>query len=180
MTDDQLEATPLYRKALGCLWGGIIGDAMGTPTENLTYQEVEARFGWVSDFDSDGTDDTVMKNLCQITCNSRETVPLTLALFLLADGDVERCVTYGANLGRDADTIASMAGAVSGALRGAEGIREDWSEKVGRWSAVDQRELARRLVRAAMAKHETEGEARALFASIAPPSKVSPQADHRE
>jgi ADP-ribosylglycohydrolase len=54
MTDGDLEATPLYRKALGCLWGGIIGDAMGTPTENLTYQEVEARFGWVSDFDSDG------------------------------------------------------------------------------------------------------------------------------
>jgi ADP-ribosylglycohydrolase len=47
-------------------------------------------------------------------------VPLTLALFLLADGEVERCVTYGANLGRDADTIASMAGAMAGALRGAE------------------------------------------------------------
>ncbi len=314
MTDDQLEATPLYRKALGCLWGGIVGDAMGTPTENLTYQEVEARFGWVSDFDSDGTDDTVMKNLvaealvrtdgyaslddwaavwmenwqaifgaklpkffvsvihtanklkyhalprmaalgnmpssssamcispvgivnacnprqaaiqaynlaslihvhdvsfcqdgaaalaaataeafepdatvesvleastrylektsgremldrieaslalardtgdyrsfraavyaqperffCRITCDSRETVPLTLALFYLADGEVERCVTYGANFGRDADTIASMTGAVSGALRGAEGIREDWSEKIGRWSTADQR-----------------------------------------
>ena len=38
--------------------------------------------------------------------DSRETVPLTLALFRLADG---------ANLGRDADTIASMCGAIGGA-----------------------------------------------------------------
>jgi ADP-ribosylglycohydrolase len=106
---------------------------------------------------------------CRITCDSRETVPLTLALFYLADGDVERCVTYGANFGRDADTIASMAGATAGALRGADVIRPEWREKVARWSAVDQRELARKLVRAAIAKHEAEGKARALFASVARP-----------
>jgi ADP-ribosylglycohydrolase len=53
----------LYRKTLGCLLGGIIGDAIGTPTENLDYRDIERDFGWVADFDSDGTDDTVMKDL---------------------------------------------------------------------------------------------------------------------
>ena len=53
----------LYKKALGCLLGGLIGDAIGTPTEGMDYRQIEARFGWVNDFDCDGTDDTVMKVL---------------------------------------------------------------------------------------------------------------------
>ena len=54
----------------------------------------------------------------RIGCDSRETVPITLALFELAGGDVERCVTCGANFGLDADTIASMCGALAGAPAG--------------------------------------------------------------
>ena len=58
-----LKTTPLYDKTLGCLLGGLIGDAIGTPTEGKDYRQIQAQFGWVDDFDSDGTDDTVMKNL---------------------------------------------------------------------------------------------------------------------
>jgi ADP-ribosylglycohydrolase len=64
MTDDELEATALCNKALGCLWEHH-RRCHGPPTENLAYQDVEARFGWVSDFDSDSTDDTVIKNLAE-------------------------------------------------------------------------------------------------------------------
>lgn len=51
-----------------------------------------------------------------IACDSRETVPATLAICRLAGGDPWKAVTYGANFGRDADTIACMAGYVCGAL----------------------------------------------------------------
>ena len=293
----------LYTKTLGCLVGGLIGDAIGTPTENMAYGDIEAKFGWVDDFEADGTDDTVMKNIladalvqtggyatiddwghewveqydeifgdkvgkffqsvlhtaaklrrhavprmaalgnmpssssamcispvgvvnacnpraaamaaafapgatrdsvvdaavaaivplsgaqmrglvgdcmevarktgdfkafraavyarrdhfCQrITCDSRETIPLTVALFWLAEGDVERSVTYGANFGRDADTIASMAGAIAGALQGIDSIRSDWVDKALRVSARDQEELARALVSTALAKMARE------------------------
>ena len=289
----------LYKKTLGCLVGGLIGDAIGTPTENMAYGDIEAKFGWVDDFEADGTDDTVMKNIladalvqsggyatiddwghewveqydeifgdkvgkffqsvlhtaaklrrhavprmaalgnmpssssamcispvgvvnacnpraaafapgatrdsvvdaavaaivplsgaemrglvgdcmevarktrdfkafraavyarrdhfCQrITCDSRETIPLTVALFWLAEGDVERSVTYGANFGRDADTIASMAGAIAGALQGIESIRSDWVDKALRVSARDQEELACALVSTALAKMARE------------------------
>ena len=37
-------------RALGCLAGLAIGDAMGMPTEFLTPEEIELHFGWVSDF----------------------------------------------------------------------------------------------------------------------------------
>lgn len=48
---------------LACLVFGIIGDAMGTPTENLEPADIERRFGWVDTFEGDGTDDTIMRDL---------------------------------------------------------------------------------------------------------------------
>jgi ADP-ribosylglycohydrolase len=337
----QPQSTLLYDKALGCLLGGLIGDAIGTPTEGLDYGQIEARFGWVDDFDCDGTDDTVMKDLlaealvrtggyatlddwaqvwldnweaifghklgkffvsvihtaqklkrhavprmaalgnmpssssamcispvgianacnpaqaalqayslaglihvhdvgfcqdgaaamagavaeamhpeatveavlqaavdvilplsgqemrerieraldlaresgdyhafrhavyarqetffCRITCDSRETIPLTLALLLLGEGNVERCVTYAANLGRDADTIGTMCGAIAGALGGVGAIREDWVEKAKSLASTDQEALAQKLTRVAIDKYERETVARAAFARI--------------
>lgn len=53
----------LYEKVYGCLLGGLMGDAMGGPTEFLTYQEIEEKYGWVEDFEGSGTDDTVIKNI---------------------------------------------------------------------------------------------------------------------
>jgi ADP-ribosylglycohydrolase len=336
-----LAATTLYNKTLGCLLGALIGDAIGTPTEGLDYRQIEDRFGWVDDFDCDGTDDTVMKVLlaealiqsggyarlddwaqqwlddwdaifgdkrgkffisvlhtaqklrrhaiprmaalgnmpssssamcispvgivnachprqaalqayhlaalihvydvgfcqdgaaamaaavaegfkieasvesvlqaaedailpqsggemraridsalelarrtstyaafreavyadrdrffCRITCDSRETVPLTLAVLHLGGGDLENCVVYAANLGRDADTIATMVGAVAGALGGIQSIREDWVTKAHQVSAADQRELALRLASAAINKHRQEMQAHALLESL--------------
>lgn len=40
-----------------------VGDAMGTPTESLTPHEIDDRYGWVSDFDGDGTDDSLMATI---------------------------------------------------------------------------------------------------------------------
>jgi ADP-ribosylglycohydrolase len=105
--------------------------------------------------------------LCRITCDSRETIPLTLALFLLGEGDVERCVTYAANLGRDADTIASMCGAIAGALGGIEGIKQAWVDKALALALVDQSDLARGLAETALAKYRNEAQARARFERIA-------------
>ena len=53
----------LLDKAYGCLLGGLIGDAMGTPSEGLEPADIERRFGWIEDFEGDGTDDSIMKYL---------------------------------------------------------------------------------------------------------------------
>ena len=50
-------------RALACLVFGVIGDAMGTPTENLEPAEIEQRFGWVDSFEGDGTDDTILRDM---------------------------------------------------------------------------------------------------------------------
>lgn len=70
----------LYRKVLGCLYGGAIGDALGGPTEGKTPEAIRERYGEVLDFvepwdgpsgigkgDGRHTDDTHMvRVLCEI------------------------------------------------------------------------------------------------------------------
>jgi ADP-ribosylglycohydrolase len=331
----------LFKKAYGCLLGGIIGDAMGAPSEDMTYREVKKRFGWIGDFEGSGTDDSAIKlilceaiiksgghvtadewadaflankkkyynyfyipvrnmfhkiesklslpvyaglgnmhssssamsispmgiiNACNprraaletydlaglihggastfcrdgacviaaavaaamaanatvdsvveasrkylhkdssrelldridltldmaartgnyeafrkeyyrkclgdIVSDSRETVPCVLALFILAQGDPVTAIEYGANFGRDADTIATMAGALCGALKGVDALKPEWvakvesaygqnqqgsrDRKVLEAAAPDQAELAEKLIEVLLAKAEEE------------------------
>ena len=60
MTQD-LKSSLFFQKAIGSLIGGLIGDSIGAPTEGMTYSDIEERYGWITDFSGDGTDDTVMK-----------------------------------------------------------------------------------------------------------------------
>lgn len=78
-------------------------------------------------------------------CDSRETVPAALAIFALAEGNPEKGITYSANFGRDADTIATMVGALSGAFTGTKGLKPAWLEKI-KANAPAQAEVAASLV----------------------------------
>ncbi|WP_162795493.1 ADP-ribosylglycohydrolase family protein, partial [Nonomuraea lactucae] len=51
-----------------------------------------------------------------------EAVALALAAYLVGGGDVEASVTFAVSLGRDADTIGAVAGAVAGAGQGESGV----------------------------------------------------------
>ena len=78
--------------------------------------------------------------------DSRETIPVALALFYLAGGDPRQTIQFCANFGRDADTIASMAGAIAGALHGASAIPRGWIDKIEANSKRDHTELATLIV----------------------------------
>jgi ADP-ribosylglycohydrolase len=56
-----------------------------------------------------------------------ELLGFALAMFKIADGDVRQAAIGGTNIGRDSDTIAGRAAMLSGALRGAGGVPEDWT-----------------------------------------------------
>jgi ADP-ribosylglycohydrolase len=47
-----------------------------------------------------------------------ESVPAAVGIFIAAGGDPVEAIVGGANIGNDTDTIAAMAGAMAGALRG--------------------------------------------------------------
>ena len=336
-----IKSSVLYDKALGCLMMGLIGDAMGTPSEGKNYKYIEEEFGWIDDFSSDGTDDTVMKDLlaealirsdglagidewagvliekrqeifgekvgkffqsvlhtadklrrgfiprkvalgnmpssssamcispvgianacdpreaavqayalgalihvydagfcqdgaaamaatvaeafkpdatvdsivdaatkhlqpisgtemreriefclaiaekrgeykafrtamydvgdeffCRYGCDSRETIPLTVALFKLSEGDMEKGVQYSANFGHDADTIATMCGAIAGTLHGAKSIRQDWVDKVHEFAATNQEQMAQHLAETALKKVSIRESAQSILRGI--------------
>ena len=95
----------------------------------------------------------------EIGCDTRETVPAVLALCYLAGGDAQKAVIYGANFGRDTDTIATMAGAICGAFTGTSGFPPQWIQKAEAVSCRDQRELAEQLMKIAGQKAAAETEA---------------------
>ncbi|MBC7237880.1 MAG: ADP-ribosylglycohydrolase family protein [Chloroflexi bacterium] len=102
-----------------------------------------------------------------IACDSRETVPLALALLQLGDGDPARCIPYGVNLGRDADTIATMVGGIAGAYRGLGAIPDRWQRAFGAETLAEQRALAERLCATALAKVDEERAAGEALKQIA-------------
>ena len=55
-----------------------------------------------------------------------EAVALTFVALLAGGGDFRETVLNAVNLGRDADTIAAMAGGIAGAMSGIEAVPADW------------------------------------------------------
>ncbi|MEU4575054.1 ADP-ribosylglycohydrolase family protein [Nonomuraea sp. ATR24] len=69
--------------------------------------------------------------------HSIEELPLALAFLVIAKGDYRDTVLGGVNYGRDADSIASMGGAIAGALGGLAAVPAEWVEQVGTASRTD-------------------------------------------
>ncbi|WP_338031646.1 ADP-ribosylglycohydrolase family protein [Diaminobutyricibacter tongyongensis] len=60
-----------------------------------------------------------------------EAIALAFGVFAIAEGDYSEAVLGGVNIGRDADTIAAMAGAMAGALNGVDAIPSEWKDRLG-------------------------------------------------
>ena len=82
-----------------------------------------------------------------VLADSMETIPATLAILALAEGDPVRAITWSANFGRDADTIATMVGSIVGALHGASGLPSSWVAKVEANPDVTYRDDTQRLAK---------------------------------
>ena len=122
------------------------------------------------------------KCLGDIVSDSRETVPCVLALFKLANGNPVKAVEYGANFGRDADTIGTMLGALSGAFKGVDAFKPEWIAKievsygkkqkpskaylVEETAAPDQRKLAAQLIKVMQSKAKESKQALDDFSAL--------------
>lgn len=65
-----------------------------------------------------------------------EAVGLTFAAVLGGDGDFRTSVLNAVNLGRDADTIAAMAGGIAGAISGIEAVPQEWVPSISSLQGV--------------------------------------------
>ncbi|WP_231158098.1 ADP-ribosylglycohydrolase family protein [Streptomyces sp. CNZ748] len=76
-----------------------------------------------------------------------EELPVALGMVLVARGDVRNAVLGAVNYGRDCDSIATMAGAVTGAL--GSPVPEEWAKTVAEASRLDLWEPAATLTEVA-------------------------------
>ncbi len=82
-----------------------------------------------------------------------EATALAYGLFAAAKGEYVDAVLGGVNIGRDADTIAAMCGAMAGALHGAQAVPRQWRDLINiipgrcikQTAGTDLKELATRL-----------------------------------
>lgn len=58
-------------------------------------------------------------------------------MLIVADGSYEGSVLGAVNYGRDCDSIATMAGAIAGALSGASAVPAAWAKQVAEASRLD-------------------------------------------
>ncbi|MFB7258627.1 ADP-ribosylglycohydrolase family protein [Streptomyces nojiriensis] len=66
-----------------------------------------------------------------------EELPVALGMLLVADGRYETAVLGAVNYGRDCDSIATMAGAIAGALGGEAVVPAAWAKQVAEASRLD-------------------------------------------
>ncbi|WP_374773528.1 ADP-ribosylglycohydrolase family protein [Streptomyces sp. NBC_01310] len=74
-----------------------------------------------------------------------EELPIALGMLLIADGGYEGSVLGAVNYGRDCDSIATMAGAIAGALGGEAVVPAAWAKQVAEASRLDLHAPARSL-----------------------------------
>ncbi len=82
--------------------------------------------------------------------HSIEELPIALGLLVATGGDYAETVLGGVNYGRDSDSIASMGGALAGALGGMSVLRRDWVDQVSSASRIDVEEAGRTMAAVAV------------------------------
>ncbi|MDQ0796920.1 ADP-ribosylglycohydrolase family protein [Streptomyces sp. B1I3] len=81
--------------------------------------------------------------------HSVEELPIALGMLLVGGGDYRLSVLGSVNYGRDCDSIATMSGALAGALHGEQAIPEAWAKTVAEASRLDLHAPARTLTEVA-------------------------------
>ncbi len=137
VADVRTEALAMLHPTSGALMRDLIAEAVAEAEASSGYDEFRERF---------------VRFHRPIACDSRETVPAAFALTALAEGDVRRGVEFAANFGRDTDTIATMTGALCGAIGGHDAIPQTWLTALGPDALHDAEDLAARLAALARAK----------------------------
>jgi hypothetical protein len=73
--------------------------------------------------------------------DSLEVAGESYVMFWITERDPKQCMIGGSSLGRDADCVASIAGAMAGAYKGIDHVPKDWVEICNKAMLADPHEL---------------------------------------
>lgn len=124
------EGADVYSVAHACLAGARRGEELGAQKGRFVAgPRVLSRIELAINLALKAQDlEEVMDSLEAYIGNSVyavESVPTAIGLFVFAGGDPLESIVGGTNIGNDTDTIAAMAGALAGALRGFDALPRD-------------------------------------------------------
>lgn len=77
----------------------------------------------------------------RVPTDALEVVGESFAMFWITKGDPRQSMIGGSSLGRDADCVASIAGAIGGAYKGIDAIPKEWVETCNKATLSDPHEL---------------------------------------
>lgn len=77
----------------------------------------------------------------RVPTDALEVVGESFAMLWITKGDPKQCMIGGSSLGRDADCVASIAGAIAGAYKGIDAIPKEWVETCDKATLSDPHEL---------------------------------------
>ena len=89
---------------------------------------------------------TRLYELIGVDMYTDQLLPCALGTMCFYEGDPQRAMLACANLGGDADTLASMTGALCGGWRGLRAVNREWLSQVESTNQLDVRSTAQELI----------------------------------
>jgi ADP-ribosylglycohydrolase len=122
--------------------GAVIGERLAREhARSVPGASYLARLELALEIAAEAKDDyAFMKKVERLVGNSvlaAESVPAAIAVVLYAKGDPMRTISLSASIGNDTDSIATMAGAIAGAMAGAHALPPDMVKEFRQANAAD-------------------------------------------
>ncbi|MCE5188697.1 MAG: ADP-ribosylglycohydrolase family protein [Eubacteriales bacterium] len=133
----------------GARMGYELGTLLGDPT---SVASVEKRMELAIRMGSQGKSwEEAMLELGEIIGSGiavNEAVPCVFGILAATNGDTMAGIRMGVNIGNDTDTVATMVGAIAGAMHGAESMPKRYLEIIERINEMELAALANRIYEA--------------------------------
>lgn len=129
------------------VWGAQYGEARGAAWAGASVAaRIRLARRIVAESRCAGEALDALYETCGVGMLPTELVPTAMGIVALYGADCAKAVEAAVNMGGDADTLASIVGAVTGALHGIGGFPTEWVMTVEDVNGISICELARRLV----------------------------------
>ena len=129
------------------VWGAQYGEARGAKWAGASVAaRIRLAQRIVAESRCAGEALDALYETCGVGMLPTELVPSAMGIIALYGTDCAKAVETAVNMGGDADTLASIVGAVTGALCGIGGFPAEWVRTVEDINCISIYELARRLV----------------------------------
>ncbi|HON43228.1 MAG TPA: ADP-ribosylglycohydrolase family protein [Bacillota bacterium] len=129
------------------VWGAEYGEARGAAWAGASVvARIRLARRIVAESRCAGEALDALYETCGVGMLPTELVPTAMGIVALYGADCAKAVEAAVNMGGDADTLASIVGAVTGALHGIGGFPTEWVRTVEDVNGISICELARRLV----------------------------------